>query len=114
MKKIKKCIALCTVCAMMLTSTSAFAQTFSGSSLGHKNDVFEFGIVVSFIHWDKDGQFANFYCDKKTHSATARVRTTKNLVKHDTKATASAKKWAKAKTPLYKDVREWNSYYSHK
>lgn len=110
-QKIKKFIMMSGIMFMMTLSLTVYAQSLSGSSLGHKGDKWEYG--VSFALNGKKAQYSEFYCKKEEHHATARVRINANLQLIEDKATAKAGKWAKAKTDYFKDVRQWNSYYSH-
>lgn len=95
----------------MTLSLTVCAQTLSGSSLGHKGDKWEYG--VSFLVTGKKAQYSNFLCKEKKHKATARMRVNDNLELVEDWDTQKKGKWAKAKTKYFKDVREWNSYYSH-
>lgn len=114
--KIIKGAAICLVLVLMLSvgSMSAFAASQSGASLGHTNDEWEYGPTNSLWpwNWDKCGQYSEFYCDQVYHTATARVRTSDQVL-HEDKEGKSADKWAKADTGLYSDVTEWKSYYNH-
>ncbi len=102
------------VMALLSVPFSAFANTITGSELGHVNDEWEFGPTNSLWpwNWGKCGQYSNFYCDQVYHTATARVRTEDGVL-HEDKEGKSADKWAKADTGLYADVKEWKSYYNH-
>lgn len=110
-QRIKKIIMLSGFMFMMTLSLTVYAQSLSGSSLGHKGDKWEYG--VSFSLTGKKGQYSNFFCEDKLHHATARIRINNNLQLVENRVSAKAGKWAKAKTNYYKDVRQWNSYYSH-
>lgn len=100
--------------AMLMTSTvsiTAFALTKTGSSLGHANDKWEYGVEYCWYNWNAVSQYSNFYCKNAKHTATA-IQKTKNKT-YKVKKTAEKKKWAKADTGNHTGVIEWNSYYNH-
>ena len=110
----RKCLSFCVVITMLLfVSITVYAQTQSGSSLGHAKDVFEYGRTVN---WKGEyGQYSKFYCNKKNHSATAVVgESCKGVViYHYSKSSANSGHKASAETKKYGNVVEWNSYYKH-
>lgn len=112
MNKLGKKIITFAAATIMAASTAFTASAdyyFSGSSLGHKNDEWEYGNV-----WGLTGnyQYSNFYCNNKTHTATAVIVYGSNT-RDQVKKEAKKGKWAKAKTKRHSSMKQWNSYYNH-
>ena len=113
MKNVGKKIFACCGAFLMVTAMSitVFATTLTGSSLGHKNDKWEYGIHYSLLRFDKEEQYSYFYCKDKKHTATAIQKSSSK--KYMSKKTADKGKTAKAETGYHKNFTEWNSYYNH-
>lgn len=109
-KIIKKIIGFSTTTLLAAVVTiSASATEITGSSLGHKNDKFQYGVQYNWLL--SASQYSNFYCKDKYHSATAVVVVGNS--RDQVKKTANKEKWAKAQTKYYSSRDQWNSYYNH-
>ncbi|MCM1180519.1 MAG: hypothetical protein NC347_09710 [Clostridium sp.] len=114
MKTLKKKISMVSIVSMvvLMLGVTAFAASQSGSSLGHANDKFEYGLKVKLLK-GSFAQYSEFYCADKKHTATARMKYGNNKTLDEDKTSAAAKTWAKAITGYHTDYVENNSYYSH-
>ena len=80
---------------------------------GYVHYCYEYTACHKYSLWrNANQQYANFYCPKKYHSATARVKTSDGKI-HDGKTYADAKEWANAVSGWYKNVTEWRGFYDH-
>ncbi len=111
MNKIAKKIIGFSVTTLMATTVaiSASAIEISGSSLGHINDKWEYGVQSKWLIYDR--QYSYFYCNDTYHTATAVIVVGSN--RDEVKKSTNKGKWAKAETEYYTSKDQWNSYYNH-
>ena len=97
------------ICLVIIAVFSMSLTAFAG--YGHDGD--EYTTDHKYSLWrNANQQYANFYCPKKYHSATARVKSSDGKI-HDGKTYADAKEWANAVSGWYKNVTEWRGFYDH-
>ena len=116
MEKLFKTLLVCfSLLVIISISSTALAVTRTGSSLGHKNDKWQYGVQLSLTDFSKRKQYSYFTCQNKYHTATAIVGVSNNgkITYYKDFDSKSAKKQAKADTLYYANVVEWNSYYNH-